>query len=694
MRALNEDANIAPPSRHSVHLVPYGRELRTMSSAVQRRHRRIASATAISVAVAAFTAGVAVASPASAAQGPTTLAGSSPSYATAPADQGQTAGATQLSVRVFLAGQDPAGLAAYAQDVSDPGNALYRHYLSAAAAKARFGASAQQISAVASWLTGAGFTVTDTNDHWVDVKGSAADVPKAFDTTLHNYRTTDGTLHAPQQNVRIPAAVAGAVAGVSGLAQTTTHAVTDLSSNGRASSSDPSCSAYYGQKTAPSTLPAVPAGYSDPSTLAQCSFYPAELRKAYGVSQTGLTGKGATIAIVNWYGSSTMEADADQYAVNHGDKPFAPGQYSEVSTPSQWTDESECGYGDNSEEALDVEMAHGFAPNAKIVTVAANSCLDNDLLAAEAEIVDNHLADIVSNSWGESIYSTAGDESPAEMAAYDQIFELGATEGIAFDFSTGDCMNNDAYAVSTGLNCDPTVSRASIDWPTASSWVTAVGGTALAIDKQGGTEFQTAMGDARSGRTLPGAGSWAAANGTFGGGGGVSETEPQPWYQSWVVPRQLSTTLMDGTKTTPKRTIPDISLNGDLYFSSTLVGQTTDGVYSESGYGGTSVSAPSWAGILADAQQAQGGIPVGFANPAIYLRAALATDVTGNPPQAGRTPVDSVIFEYPSDSPYTGQYRLVQYNADEGLPATRGYDLATGVGTPNALFLDSFGRGF
>jgi len=666
-----------------------------MSSAVQRRHRRIASATAISVVLAAFSAGVAAAGPASAAQGAAALPGTSPSYATAAADQGQTAAATQLSIRVVLAGRDPSGLTAYAKDVSDPTNALYHHYLSAAAAKSAFGATSQQIAAVTSWLVGAGFTVTSTNDHWIDVKGPAADVPKAFATSLHNYKTTAGTLHAPQQNVRIPAAVASAVSGVTGLAQATTHAVTMSTTTGKAPvASDPSCSAYYGQKTAPSTVPAVPAGYSDPSTLAQCSFVPSELRQAYGVTQTGLTGKGATIAIVNWYGSSTMEADADQYSINHGDKPFAPGQYSEVSTPSQWTNEAACGYGDNSEEALDVEMAHGFAPSAKIVTVAANSCFDSDLLAAEAEIVDNHLADIVSNSWGESIFSTAGDLDPAVMAAYDQVFEMGATEGIAFDVSTGDCMNNDAYSVSMGLNCDPTVSRASVDWPTSSAWVTAVGGTALAINKKGNYAFETAMGDNRSGRTAAGATAWAAAAGTFGGGGGVSETEAQPWYQSWVVPKKLSTTLMDGTKTTPKRTIPDISLNGDLYFSSTLVGQTTGGVYSEAGYGGTSVSAPSWAGILADAQQADGGVPIGFANPAIYLRASLATDVTGNPRQIGNTPVDSVIFEYPSSSPYANQFRLVQYNADEGLPATRGYDLATGVGSPNALFLSSFGFRF
>ena len=56
------------------------------------------------------------------------------------------------------------------------------------------------------------------------------------------------------------------------------------------------------------------------------------------------------------------------------------------------------------EEALDVEMAHGLAPDANIVYVGANSCEDTDLDAALTNIVDNHLADIVSNSWGEIMH--------------------------------------------------------------------------------------------------------------------------------------------------------------------------------------------------------------------------------------------------------------------------------------------------
>ncbi|MEZ0108514.1 subtilase family serine protease [Catenulispora sp. EB89] len=673
-----------------------------MTNAVPRHRRRIATATTMTAVAAFVTAGVALAAPSNADSGSSTLAGSTPAYATASADLGQTGTAATLSVRVYLSGQDAAGLEAYARAVSDPSSSTYKHYLSAAQVQSRFGASQKQIDAVTAWLKKSGLNVAGTNTHWIDVTGTVAAAQKAFGTQLHNFATSQGTLRAPQSDVKVPSDLAGVILGVAGLSQTTTHAVTNSTKDpatttkkGGISNNDPSCSDYYGQKPAPSSAPAVPSGYTTPATLAQCSVVPSELRKAYGVSSTGLTGKGATIAIVNWYGSPTMEADANQYSVNHGDKPFAPGQYSEVNDPSQYTNQALCGFGDYGEESLDVDMAHGLAPDAKVITVAANSCFDSDLIAAEAKIVDNHLADIVSNSWGELQYTTGGDIDPAVTKAFDQIFMEGAAEGIAFDFSSGDCMNNDAYSISKGLNCDPTSSRAQIEWPTGSSWVTSVGGTALALNKQGGYGFEAPMGDTRSGRTAPGSASWTPAGDTFGGGGGVSENETQPWYQSWTVPNKLSTTLMSGAKATqPMRTIPDISLNGDLYFSSTLVGQTTNGVYGEAGYGGTSVSAPSWAGFLADAQQAQWGVPVGFANPAIYARSWLATDVVQTPKQIATSPTHSVVFQYPASSPAAGQYRLIQYGLDEGLPAARGYDEATGVGSPNAWFLRSFGFGF
>src|SRR6202044_492690 len=96
-------------------------------------------------------------------------------------------------------------------------------------------------------------------------------------------------------------------------------------------------------------------------------------------------------------------------------------------------------------------------------------------------------------------------------------------------------------------------------------------------------------------------------------------------YQSGTVPKSLSEHLLTGgTSTTPMREVPDVAMEGDLY-AGTMVGFTQtlpDGStgYGEAGYGGTSVATPLFAGEQADAQQAQGGEAIGFANPEIYQR--------------------------------------------------------------------------
>ncbi len=66
--------------------------------------------------------------------------------------------------------------------------------------------------------------------------------------------------------------------------------------------------------------------------------------------------------------------------------------------------------------------------------VGAASCYDDDLLDSLSKVVDNHLADIVSNSWGD----VEANQTPDLAAAYDQVFQLGAVQGIGFYFSSGD----------------------------------------------------------------------------------------------------------------------------------------------------------------------------------------------------------------------------------------------------------------
>lgn len=666
------------------------------------RRARLAAAAFIPTAALLATA-LTSAAPADAAATTSTISVDHPSWATPAADRGAVPATTAVTARVYLASQDAAGLATYAAGVSNPSSSLYGKYLSPAQAAAKFGPSAANTSALENYLTSHGVTIAAATAHYLDISATAAQIKAVFSTGLDNYATNSGMHRAPTGDLTLPSSVAKGLLSVTGLdgvqntaARPDSTAVAQVvgSDSTPATGSPEPCSTYWDQYTATG----FPTGYSATTPMDPCGYYPSQLRKAYGVSETGLTGKGATIAIVDAYGSSTMLADANQYAVNHGDAPFRKGQYTEYVTPANWNSQAACGGagGWAPEESLDVEMAHGYAPNANVVYVGGNSCSDADLLAAWQLIVDNHLADIVSNSWGEIMHGPAGYFDTSIIAPYEQTLKQAAVEGIGFNVSSGDCGDNSPTAASTGANCDPNTTEAQTQWPASDAWVTAVGGTALAISSASGNyKFETAMGNQRSVLSPDGA-SWTPFPGYwyFGGGGGTSEDFTQPWYQTWAVPWKLSHTLLTGQSvSTAHRVIPDVAMNGDL-LTSVLVGMSDGAPYGEAGYGGTSVSSPSFAGILADAIQARGGRTLGFANPALYLRQGIYTDVTAHPAAAhiGDEPLSVVLDRGVINNTHVA--RLYTIGTDYGLSATRGFDNATGLGSPNAWFLWSFGFGF
>ncbi|MBS2962234.1 S8/S53 family peptidase [Actinocrinis puniceicyclus] len=682
-----------------------------MPLAAQRRARRVAAA--VIPAAALLATALSSAAPADAAATGSSIAVGHPSWATPQADKGAVPSSTRITARVYLASQDAAGLAAYAQAVSTPSSAQYGKYLSAAQAAAKFGPSAASTAALKSYLAGHGLSVTAATEHYLDISGTAAQVEAAFSTSLHNFATPTGVHHAPTGDLTLPVSVAKgllSVVGLDGVTNTAarpdsvsvrkaigtknTKATKNTATSTPATTVPEPCSTYWGQYTATG----FPAGYTAAEPTDPCSYVPSQLRKAYGVAETGLTGKRATIAIVDAYGSSTMLADANQYATNHGDAAFRPGQYTEYVTPANWQLQAACGGADGwaPEEALDVEMAHGYAPNADVVYVGANSCSDQDLLASWQLIVDKHLADVVSNSWGEIMHGPAGYFDTSIIAPYEQVLKLAAVEGIGFNVSSGDCGDNSPGAASTGANCDPNTTEPQTQWPASDPWATAVGGTALAISSASGSyKFETAMGNQRSVLSADGT-SWNPFPGYwfFGGGGGTSEDFNQPWYQHFAVPSKLSHTLMTGKSvSTAHRVLPDVAMNGDL-LTSVAVGISDGGPYSEAGYGGTSVSSPSFAGILADAIQARHGRPLGFANPALYLREGLYTDVKAHPAAThiGDQTL-SVVYDLGYNADGSRKARLYSLGTDYGLNAGRGFDNATGLGSPNAWFLWSFSLG-
>jgi subtilase family serine protease len=624
-----------------------------------------------------------------------------------------------VSARVYLAGRDPAGLAAYAAAVSDPASRMYREFLTPGQELRRFGPTTAQVAAIRSWLTSAGLRVTAVTRHYVAVTGPVPAAQSAFAVRLGRFRGPGGSVAmAPEEAASVPAAVRPAVLTVTGLDTAAAMmrpalagtapaapapAGTALAGPGeapaaQAPASPPQafytaspCSQYYGQRRATSK----PKAYGKHVPWAICGYTPQQLRSAYGVASTS-TGSGVTVAIVDAYSSPTMPADANAYARAVRFPQLTAGQFAETPSPA-YDDQAECDQGSwYEEESLDVEAVHTMAPDADIDYIAAQDCTFGPLLDALTSIVDSHLADIVTNSWSGSEQGL----NTSVTSVFDQVFEQGTTEGISFDFASGDCGYNDP---ATACGKSEEASKIRANFPTSSTWVTAVGGTSLAIGRTGNYEWETGWGDMvvpQRGKhwknTPPGP---YPADYSFGGGGGTSVQFKQPSWQAGVVPKSLAATLPGGkASASPMREIPDVALDADPA-TGFLYGETfrlRDGKtgFMLSRIGGTSVSCPLFAGLEADVAQTADTDQLGLVDPLLYQLAGTRAfhDITDHPLGAG-TRIALARNEWAKSGTGTGGLRTSLYtlgtdgSGAAALRAGTGYNDVTGLGSPTAQFV-------
>jgi subtilase family serine protease len=636
--------------------------------------------------------GIAAALPASAATPqPRATLDAAPSW-TAKATAGSDASASQqLRMSVTLKLRNQAGAEALARAVSTPGSASYRKFVSADAWRSQYAPTDATVSSVESWLRANGFTIgaVPANHRTVAFTGTVAQAEKAFGTTLRTFVKDGASVIAPTSATTIPSSVAGAVAGVSGLdtslrahpnnvggpAYRARGAVSaaatpadDLPAPPLVFLNAPPCSTYYGEKKA-TGVPQV-AGLH-PLTDVVCGYKPGQLRSAYttaGALSQGLDGRGATVAIVDAYASPTIFNDASTYAArNDAQHPLRDYQFSQ-NLPASYNNTELCdAAGWYGEESLDVEAVHAMAPAASILYVGGASCFDNDLNAAVNTIVDNQLAQVISNSYGEP----DSDENLAGLQAVYQIGLQAAAEGISLMFSSGDSGDDIA---ATGMR--------QTDSSASNPLVTAVGGTALAIGQDGSTLWTQGWGTGTSSLVN---GAWSPLPPTFqsGGGGGESNVWGQPWYQKGVVPNAMAKQTDSGQK---GRAVPDVSMVGDNA-TGFLIGQSQtfpngQVKYSEYRLGGTSLSSPLYAGFTALMDQAIGG-SLGFLNPLLYglfYNSPAMLDVNH-----GRRVTDAVVRTNYLDTsdPTSGTARFLRTHNQTGTIYTRkGYDDVTGVGSP------------
>src|ERR1035441_10595935 len=548
---------------------------------------------------------------------------------------GAVAGSSSIDFEVDLKLPALPGAQALAQAVSTPGSSAYGQYLTPAQWEQRFSPSAVEVQRVTAFLTQSGFTVqgASADRMAISASGTAAQVEQAFGTSLSYHQVDGSKLRLADRDLSVPADIAGSVTGIAGVSETRAHPDDMTGAPGSAATSSssaagtseqpagfrvaPPCGTYYGQQL-DATLAPFGSGYPSDPPWAVCGYTPPQIRGAYDLSGAA-DGSGVTVAVVDAYASPTILSDAQRYAsLNDPSHPLASSQFSQT-LASSFSDGTQCGptgwYG---EETLDVEAVHATAPGAQILFAGARNCNQAELNDAVRGIVDGHLASVITNSYGDA----AGDlfEDPSSRVATDSTLLMAAGTGVSVLFSSGD--GGDEFT-STGLVV--------ADYPSSSPWATSVGGTTLEIGEAGQRtgEFGWSTGVSQLwneaqglalGVTEGSRGTWSPIDYDYGSGGGTSFVYRQPFYQREVVPAELSHRNAAVVGNDPMRVEPDISMDADPT-DGFLIGETQtfpNGVYYDQyRIGGTSVSSPLLAGVIARADEVARH-SLGFVNPALY----------------------------------------------------------------------------
>jgi subtilase family serine protease len=343
------------------------------------------------------------------------------------------------------------------------------------------------------------------------------------------------------------------------------------------------------------------------------------------------------------------------------------------------------------------------------------------LYNAVEEVVDGHLADIVTNSWSNGPEEEE-EEEEAETAesreAFNHVLLMAAGTGVGVQFSSGD--EGDNFIVSGSQQPS---------FPGTSPYATAVGGTSVEIGAQnnrlGEVGWSTGISALCTKELATLAeplcepsevGEWepeAPGEYDYGGGGGTTDQYAEPWYQEPVVPAEIAERAGTGEL---NRVVPDISMEGDPS-TGMLVGETqefADGIYyDEYRIGGTSLSSPLFAGLMADVDQAAGG-SLGFVNPLLYhldsggqnsqafddilpagQQAVVRNDyLNGENAEAGILTTARILglegaTEYfcGHENEETGECEELE-EKPESLSAAPGFDSMTGIGSPGDQFIE------
>jgi hypothetical protein len=531
-----------------------------------------------------------------------------------------------MTMRFSMTDAQQAALDQLLLDQQNPASPRFRQWLTPEQFGAQFGLSAADLATVSSWLTSQGFTITGTakSSTFITFSGTVGQAQQAFGTTIHNLDLNGERHIANLTEPTLPVAIAGVVSNIRGL--------DDFKLRSRARKIQHRTTA-----TDPKYTISVCTNSACTATEIEHYISPGDFATIYDTAPLlsgGINGSGITIAVMGQVNISSYLTDVAAFRTASGlianaptqqiigTDPGAPSATSCAATDAPTTCD------DLDESELDLEWAGAVAPSAKILFVTSTDVIEDSLVTA----IDNNLAPIMTVSYGGC---EVQNFSTASMTSLSTVFQQANAEGITILGPSGDTGATD---------CDPATATSSptvatlglaVDFPASSPNVTGVGGTEFNEGPDAGSTGTYWNNSTASTAPISSALSYIpemvwndtaseiASNPTSAtfssGGGGASVFFPKPTWQTGV-----------GVPADGHRDVPDVALSASAEHDAYIVcaiGSCQNNTFfvtatgSFNAFGGTSVSTPSFAGILALVEQKLGGSRLGNINPYLYALA-------------------------------------------------------------------------
>lgn len=553
---------------------------------------------------------------------------------------GPTDPTTPVKLLIGLHPRNEASLKAYVDTLTLQHSATAHRYLTPAQVATAFGPLPSSQAAVVAYMQQAGFAESQTfRQHLlIGFSGTIGEAEQAFHIQINNYHAPSGRqFYAPASDPSVPDSLAAVIQSVIGLDTARQFSHPPIVAPKRVSTSS----------AVPQSVSCIPASPGPSHSY----FIPSQIATAYnlaGLYNAGYRGEGQTVALYEL--DDYVQSDISAYTGCYGGSsvPISRVQVNggTHAAPGRGAIEVE----------LDMELVLSTAPHLASLRVyeAANDTVD--AIAEWSQIVSDAVP-IVSTSWGSC---ESSGFAKAIFAQENTLFMVAAAQGQSIFAASGDLGSNDCGA---SLPATP-----SVDDPASQPFVTGVGGTNLSV----------AAGNAYGSETA-----WNDGNG-FASGGGISSLWQMPGWQAGpgVISGASSGAPCGAGGGNYCREVPDVSLNADpatgYIMYCTVVAPGSSGPCNPNNawlaVGGTSASAPMWAGMIALANEKSlhdGNFNLGFLNPLLYQ-----------------------VLQNNSSTSYANDFHDVQsgnnYTTNDGnneYQAAANYDMVAGSGTYNAFNL-------